>query len=149
MSAPDDARARDDAADAYDVLVRRVWEAVTGDTHEGPASVDVLLEAVAGLRARADGAEAARDALRAAAREYLAAKTATEAADCEEASCAAASAAAYAYADDAADEAEFELRDRAAEVAWLRRCEAKATAAQARDRHEAAEASLRTLAGEG
>jgi hypothetical protein len=62
---------RDDAADAYDILVRRVWEAATGDTHEGPASVDVLLEAVAGLRARAEKAEAARDALRAAAREYL------------------------------------------------------------------------------
>lgn len=63
--------ARDDAGDAYDILVRRVWEAVTGDTHEGPASVDVLLEAVAGLRARADGAEAKHDALRAAAQEYL------------------------------------------------------------------------------
>lgn len=62
---------RDAAADAYDVLVRRVWEAATGDTHEGPASVDVLLEAVAGLRARAEKAEAARDALRAAAQEYL------------------------------------------------------------------------------
>lgn len=49
-------RARDDAGDAFDVLVRRVWEAATGDTHEGPASVDVLLEAVAGLRARADAA---------------------------------------------------------------------------------------------
>ena len=67
-----DARAaRDDAADAYDWLVRRVWEAATGDTHEGPASVEVLLEAVAGLRARADGAEAARDTLRAAAGSYL------------------------------------------------------------------------------
>lgn len=60
---------RDDAGDAYDVLVRRVWEAATGDTHEGPASVDVLLEAVAGLRARVDGAEAKHDALRAAVRE--------------------------------------------------------------------------------
>lgn len=66
---------RDDAADAFDALVRRVWEAATGDTHEGPASVDVLLEAVAGLRARADGAEAARDALRAAAGSYLATVT--------------------------------------------------------------------------
>jgi hypothetical protein len=47
------------------------------------------------------------------------------------------------------DEAEFEVRDRAAELAWFRRCEAKATAAQARDRHEAAEAGLRALAGEG
>lgn len=46
--------ARDDAGDACDVLVRRVWEAATGDTHEGPASVDVLLEAVAGLRTRAE-----------------------------------------------------------------------------------------------
>lgn len=73
-----DARAaRDDAADAYDVLVRRVWEAATGDTHEGPASVDVLLEAVAGLRARAEKAEAARDALRAAARHYFAVEDAT------------------------------------------------------------------------
>lgn len=61
---------RDDAADAYDILVRRVWEAATGDTHEGPASVDVLLEAVAGLRARAEKAEAARDALRAATQKY-------------------------------------------------------------------------------
>lgn len=62
--------ARDDAADAYDVLVRRVWEAATGDTHEGPASVDVLLDAVAGLRARAEQAEGERDALRAAVREW-------------------------------------------------------------------------------
>lgn len=61
---------RDDAADAFDILVRRVWEAATGDTHEGPASVDVLLEAVAGLRARAEKAEAERDAVLAAADEY-------------------------------------------------------------------------------
>jgi len=50
--------ARDARADDFDVLVRRVWEAATGDTHEGPASVDVLLDAVAALRAE-------RDALRA------------------------------------------------------------------------------------
>lgn len=62
--------ARDDAADAYDVLVRRVWEAATGDTHEGPASVDVLAETVAGLRARADRADAELLALRAAVREW-------------------------------------------------------------------------------
>ena len=41
---------RDDAADAFDRLVARVWRAATGDTHEGPASVDVLLAAVEGLR---------------------------------------------------------------------------------------------------
>ena len=64
-------RARDDAADAYDVLVRRVWEAVTGDTHEGPANVEVLVEAVAGLRARAERAGAELDALRVAVQEYL------------------------------------------------------------------------------
>ncbi len=69
--------ARDDAGDACDVLVRRVWEAATGDTHEGPASVDVLLEAVAGLRTRVEKAEAARDALRAAARHYFAVEDAT------------------------------------------------------------------------
>mgnify|MGYP003441370870 CR=1 FL=1 len=41
-----DARAQD-----LDDLVARVWRAATGDTHEGPASVDALAEAVAGLRA--------------------------------------------------------------------------------------------------
>lgn len=40
----------DHAADAFDRLVARVWRAATGDTHEGPASVDVLLAAVEGLR---------------------------------------------------------------------------------------------------
>lgn len=104
---------------------------------------------LAAATARSEKAEVERDALRAAAQEYLAAKTATEAADCEEASCEAASAAAYAYADDADDDDEFEVRNRAAELAWFRRCEAKATAAQARDRHEAAEAGLRAIAGEG
>ena len=63
--------ARDDAADAFDVLVRRVWEAATGDTHEGPANVEVLVEAVAGLRARAERAGAELDALRVAVQEYL------------------------------------------------------------------------------
>lgn len=42
---------RDDAADAFDRLVARVWRAATGDTHEGPASVEVLLAAVERLRA--------------------------------------------------------------------------------------------------
>ena len=49
------AHARDDAADAYDRLVARVWEAATGDTHEGPASVEVLLDAVRELRAIVEG----------------------------------------------------------------------------------------------
>lgn len=34
---------RDDAADAYARLVRDVWEAATGDTHEGPASMEALI----------------------------------------------------------------------------------------------------------
>lgn len=33
-------------AQAFDDLVVRVWRAATGDTHEGPASVDALIEAV-------------------------------------------------------------------------------------------------------
>ena len=47
--------ARDDAADTYDILVRAAWEAATGDTHEGPASVEVLLDAVRGLRSIVEG----------------------------------------------------------------------------------------------
>ena len=35
---------------AFDRLVSRVWRAATGDTHEGPESVEVLLAAVEGLR---------------------------------------------------------------------------------------------------
>ena len=49
---------RDDAADAFDRLVSRVWRAATGDTHEGPASVEVLLAAVEGLRSERDEARA-------------------------------------------------------------------------------------------
>ena len=49
------ANACDDAADAYDRLVRAAWEAATGDTHEGPASVEVLLDAVRGLRSIVEG----------------------------------------------------------------------------------------------
>jgi hypothetical protein len=47
--------ARDDAAATYDILVRAAWEAATGDTHEGPASVEVLLDAVRELRAIVEG----------------------------------------------------------------------------------------------
>lgn len=43
--------ARDAAAQAFDDLVVRVWRAATGDTHEGPANVDALIEAVERLRA--------------------------------------------------------------------------------------------------
>ena len=49
------ANACDDAADAYDRLVAAVWEAVTVDTHEGPASVEVLLDAVRELRSIVEG----------------------------------------------------------------------------------------------
>jgi hypothetical protein len=80
--------ARDDAADAFDRLVIRVWTVATGDTHEGPASVEVLLAAVEGLRtdnARLDDAargalddlarvRAELDAVRAAVREFTAAE---------------------------------------------------------------------------
>ena len=43
----------EELADAYDRLVSKAWEAATGDTHEGPASTDALLDAVRRLRARA------------------------------------------------------------------------------------------------
>lgn len=72
---------RDDCADAFDHLVRRVWEAATGDTHEGPASVDVLLDAITALRTRATAAEAREGALLAAVREWAAADEALTAAD--------------------------------------------------------------------
>ncbi len=42
------------AAADFDRLVARVWRAATGDAHEGPASVEVLLAAVEGLRANND-----------------------------------------------------------------------------------------------
>lgn len=85
---------RDDAADAFDRLVARVWRAATGDTHEGPASVDALLAAVEGLRTdnarRDDVARGALDdiarvraelaAVRAAVRELAAAEAAHDAA---------------------------------------------------------------------
>lgn len=37
---------RDAAAQSFDALVARVWRAATGDTHEGPASVESLIAAV-------------------------------------------------------------------------------------------------------
>jgi len=45
----------DESAQAFDDLVLKVWRAATGDTHEGPASVEALLTAVTGLRERVEG----------------------------------------------------------------------------------------------
>lgn len=50
-------RGREIAAQAFDDLVVRVWCAATGDTHEGPASVETLLSAVSDLRERLRVAE--------------------------------------------------------------------------------------------
>lgn len=54
-------RAAIEAAAALDRLVARVWRAATGDTHEGPASVDVLLAAVEVLRRERDRLQRACD----------------------------------------------------------------------------------------
>lgn len=45
-------------ADDFDRLVARAWEAATGETHEGPASTDALLDAVRRLRAERDALKA-------------------------------------------------------------------------------------------
>lgn len=60
--------ARDRAADAFDDLVARVWRAATGDEHEGPASVEALLDAVTALRSDRDAALAHAEELTAALR---------------------------------------------------------------------------------
>ena len=48
--------ARDAATQAFDDLVAQVWTVATGSTHEGPASVDALLNAVLDLRNARDAA---------------------------------------------------------------------------------------------
>lgn len=50
---------RDAAAQSLDDLVARVWRAAMGDTHEDPASVEVLLAAVEELRREKDQARVA------------------------------------------------------------------------------------------
>lgn len=52
----------EELADAYDRLVRKVWEAATGDTHEGPASTSALLDAVRRLREERDALKARSEA---------------------------------------------------------------------------------------
>lgn len=48
----------DERAQDFDDLVVKLWRAATGDTHEGPASIEALLDAVTALKSERDAARA-------------------------------------------------------------------------------------------